>query len=120
MTTLIKLLIAAAALNAAVRGGLVALDYYRFEDAAQQAVLFGGDATVPELHEQILRRAADHSVSLEPEDLTVRREGTRTVADVTYTEEVEVFPGYRYPLTLSFSVDASRLIGGAARTTSPP
>ncbi len=120
MRTIIKLLIAAAVLNAVVRGGMVALSYYQFEDAAQQAVLFGGEATVPQLKEQILQRAVDYGVPITPDGLTIRRDGTLTVADATYIEQIQLFPGYRYPVTFSFSVDARRLNTGAARTTTTP
>ena len=115
MKTIIKLLIAAAVVNAVVRTGSAALDYYQFKDAAQQIVLFGADVTLDQVRDQILRKAKDFDVPLAPDALNVRRDGTLTVADATYTKQVEVFPRYIYPLTFSFSVDARALNTGAAK-----
>jgi len=118
MKTIIKLLLAAAIVNAVVRCGSAALDYYKLKDATQQIVLFAGGATVEQLRDRILEKAMQLDVPLAPESLDVRRDGSLTVADATYTKQVEVFPRYNYPVKFSFSVDARALDTGAA-TTSP-
>jgi type III secretion system FlhB-like substrate exporter len=117
MKTLIKLIVAALFVNAAYHCGSVALKYYQFKDETQQMILFGQAETVGELTRQILGEAAKRDVPLDEEDLTVTREGARTVAEVSYTENVEVFPRYFYPLDLSFSAEAYGVPGasGAAR-----
>ena len=45
-------------------------------------------------------------VPLEPENIEVRREGNQTLADAAYTEPLEYFPSFDYPVDLSFSVEA--------------
>jgi hypothetical protein len=117
MKTLIKLIIAALFANAAYRCGSVALKYYQFKDETQQMILFGQAETVTDLTRQILGEATKREVPLEEEGLTVTREGARTVAEVSYTESVEVFPRYFYPVDLSFSAEAYGVAGasGAAR-----
>ena len=106
MKTIIKLLIVAAILNATARAAMAAWTYYQFKDAAEQTVIFGSGATTAQLHGQIVRRAQELEVPIEPQDLQVTRDGARTVAEATYTQPVELFPRFSYPFTFSFSVDA--------------
>ena len=105
MKTIIKILIAAALLNAAVRGGMVALTYYQFRDRTEQLVIFGAGSTPAELHNQIVETAAELSVPIAPEDIIVEREGSRTRAEASYVQPVEFFPNYTYPVNLSFRVE---------------
>jgi hypothetical protein len=103
--TIIKLLITAAILNAAVRGGMAAFTYYQFKDRAEQLVIFGARATPDELHNQIVATAAELEVPIDPENITVEREGPRTRAEAAYIQPVEFFPSYTYPVNLSFRVE---------------
>ncbi len=104
--TIIKLLIVAVLLNAVARCGVVAMAYFRFQDEAQQTLVFGARLSPEALSKEILVRAKDHEVPLRPADLKVVRQGIRTVADVAYVQPVELFPSYIYALPLSFRVDA--------------
>jgi hypothetical protein len=103
--TIIKLLIAAALLNAAVRGGMAAWTYYQFRDRAEQLVIFGAAATPQELQNQIVETAAELDVPIDPENVTVEREGARTRAEAAYVQPVELFPNYTYPVNFSFRVE---------------
>jgi hypothetical protein len=103
--TIIKLLIAAAILNAAVRGGMAAFTYYQFKDRAEQLVIFGARATPAELHNQIVATATELEVPIDPENITVEREGSRTRAEAAYVQPVEFFPSYTYPVNFSFRVE---------------
>jgi type III secretion system FlhB-like substrate exporter len=116
MKTLIKLLIAVVIVNAVFRCGSVALKYYQFKDQVQQMVLFGQGETAPQLTDEILEEAQKRSVPLDDEGLTVSRQGARTVADVSYSENVEVFPRYFYPVTFSFSAEAFGVAGASPGT----
>lgn len=111
MKTLIKLIIAVIVLNATARLGMSALTQYQFRDAAQEAVLFGSHETTGELQAAILEEAEDLGVALEGEDVNVERQGMLTTAEVTYTDNIEVFPRYTYPMVWSFKVDARRIVG---------
>lgn len=106
MKVIIKLLIVAAILNACARGAMAAWTYYQFKDAASQTILFGGEASVAQLQEQILRRAAELEVPISPENVVVTRDGPRTVAEASYTQPVELVPSYKRPFKFSFKVDA--------------
>ena len=105
MKTLIKLLLAGAVIYACFQGSRAAWKYYQFKDAVHQTILFGGTTTIGALQEQILRRAAELDVPIQPQNLEITRDGARTLARATYTEPVEVLPSYRYPFNFKFEVD---------------
>jgi hypothetical protein len=104
--TIIKLVIAGLLLNACARGAQAAWQYYELKDATQQTLIFGGDVTMRELHEQIMRRAAELEVPLPEQGLEITRDGARTMAKAAYTRPVELVPSYHYPFNFTFSVDA--------------
>jgi hypothetical protein len=117
MKTIIKLLIAAVIINAAFQCGRVALKYYQFKDQTQQMVLFGQSEALGDLTNQILEEAMTREVPLDSEGVSVRREGARTVADVSYTENVELFPRFYYPVTFDFSAEAFGVAGASSGAT---
>ena len=116
MKTLIKLIIAAVVVNAAYRGGSAYLKYYQFKDETQQMILFGQAEQVGDLTKQILGEAAKRDVPLDADDVMVTREGTRTLAEVSYTENVEIFPRYFYPVSFSFNAEAYGVAGATGPT----
>ena len=116
MKTLIKLIIAAVVVNAAYRGGSTYLKYYQFKDDTQQMILFGQAEQVGDLAKQILGEAAKRDVPLDADDVMVTREGTRTLAEVSYTENVEIFPRYFYPVSFSFNAEAYGVAGATGPT----
>jgi hypothetical protein len=109
MTTIIKLLIAAAILHAVVRAGVSAVSYYELKDSSQQMLVFGGEVTEEELAEGILAKASELALPLDPENLAVHRDGVRTVAEASYVDAVELLPRYRVPINYSFRVEALSL-----------
>ena len=113
MKTVIKLIIAAVLVNAAYRGGSVFLKYYQFKDETQQMILFGQAETVTALASQILNEATKRDVPLDGDGVDVTREGMRTVAEVSYTEKIELFPRYFYPMDFSFSAEAYGVAGAS-------
>lgn len=114
MRTLVRLAVVAAVINAVVQGGLVAATFFQFRDAAQEIVLFGGAAPEEDLLWQILERAKQLEVPVQSSDVTVHREGVRTVAVAAYTQDVELFPRFKYPVPFSFTVDALSYQGNYA------
>ena len=104
--TVISLIIAAICINAIGRTGMAAWKYYQLKDHAQQLVVFGSHSSTNEIQRQILERADELEIPLEPGGLDVRRDGPKTYVDAFYTQPVELFPRFVYPLELSFSVDA--------------
>jgi hypothetical protein len=112
MKTLFKLVVALLVLNASVRGALATWQYYQFKDGAQQAVLFGQRSDPEEIHANILARATALGVTVRPDDIKIRRETTKTVAEGSYVQPVQFFPNYPYPVKFTFLVEAVSL-GGA-------
>ena len=105
MKALIKLLIAGAIIHAAVRGGLAVADYYQLKDEARQLVIFGAKVSPDELAMQIVAKAAARGVPLQPENVRVEREGYRTTAHGTYTQDIELLPRYRRAFAFTFDVE---------------
>ena len=111
MKTLFKLVIALLVLNASVRGALAMWQYYQFKDGAQQAVLFGQRSDPEDIQANILARATALGVTVRPDDIKIRKESTRTVAEGSYVQPVQFFPNYAYPVKFTFLVEAVSLAG---------
>jgi hypothetical protein len=118
--TIIKILIAAAILNAAVRVGYAYAGFYQLEDAAQQLLTFGAQAQAGEIQRRMLEKAKELNVPLSPDDIEVKRDGLKTIASVAYTLPVEVFPNYKYPIDFEFSVNSVSLAGLGTGQGQPP
>lgn len=106
MKTIIKLLIAAAVINACARTGLVAWKYFQLKDEAEELARFSANVENGDLQNGIVAAAGRLNVPLDPANVEVRRAGQRTEISGHYAQPVQLFPGYTYPLDLSFDVDA--------------
>ena len=104
--TIVKILIVLVIVNGLYRTGMVAWDYFRLKDEAEQLIIFGARASVEDLHSRILAKADELEIPLAPENLDVRREGGRTLVYGSYQQPLEYFPNVTYPVDLSFAVDA--------------
>jgi len=111
MKTVFKLLLLIAILNAAARVGLAASSYYQLKDATQEILTFGAQISTDDLQQDIYRKAQSMQVPLGQEDVRVTREGPRTSAAAAYTQPVEVFPSFVYPVNFRFSVEALAMAG---------
>ena len=111
MKTIFKLVLALALVNAAVRGGLVAMSYYQLKDAAQQEVTWGGRIPPEELASHVLEKAVELNVPLEAENIQASRDAGVTAISVGYTHPVELFPTFIYPVDLAFEVQARTMTG---------
>ena len=111
MKTLIKFVIAAAIINGAARVAMAEANFYQLKDQSQQLVTFGATAPLPDLQSQIFMKAQELRLPLTSDDIVVQREGPRTIAKASYTQPVEIFPNYIYPMQFDFSVDAVSLAG---------
>jgi hypothetical protein len=117
--TLIKLLIAAAIVNGTARVGMAAARYYQLKDESQELVTFGGNIIPGELQNQILLKAEQLKLPLAFEDILVTREGLRTTASAAYTDSVEVFPNYKYPIKFQFKVEGVNMGAGVTPGSNP-
>ena len=119
MKTVIKILIAAAIINATARVGMAAARYYQLKDESQELVTFGGNIVPGELQNQILLKAEELQLPLAAEDILVTREGLRTWASAAYTDSVEVFPNYKYPIRFQFKVEGVNMGAGITPGANP-
>ena len=109
MSAVLKLLIAAAFLNAAARGGYAAVRYYELKDETEQLIRFGTTQTSSQLHDKIVAKAQELNLPLKPEEADVQRDGVRTIARVGYAQSIELLPKYSRTFNLSFQVEAFSL-----------
>jgi hypothetical protein len=107
--TIIKLLIVIAILNGLARVGLAVAHYYEFKDEAQELVTFGAEASTSEIQNHIMEKAQSLALPVEYDDISVTRDGLHTTATASYTQPIEVFPSYQYPMTFQFSVEGIAL-----------
>ena len=106
MKLIIKLLIAAAIANAAWRVGSAYLAHYRFKDAVEQLTLYRGERTDDQLRARILELAAQYDVPIDEDQLTIRHdERNHTTVDTSYSRQLELFPGFRYPWAFTIHVE---------------
>ena len=119
MKTLIKLLIASAIVNATARVGMAAARYYQLKDQSQELVTFGGNAVPGELQNEILLKAEELQLPLASDDILVTREGLRTTASAAYTDSVELFPNYKYPIRFQFKVEGVNMGAGVTPGANP-
>jgi hypothetical protein len=120
MKTFLKILVAVAILNAAVRGGMAFAGYYQLKDATQEMVTFGANASAGVLQNQTLQKALELNVPLNPADVDVSKDGLHTRVTASYTQPVEVFPNVSYPFNFHFTVEALNMAGlGGANQCQP-
>jgi hypothetical protein len=87
-------------------------NYYQLKDGAQQLLTFDVDASPEQLESAILDKANELDIPLAADDVTVKRDGPRSSATVSYTQPIEFFPMYVYPMKYSFAVDALAIRAG--------
>ena len=104
MKTLIKLIVAAAVLNAAARYGLSAWTHYEFRDSVEQTLLFGADSSPQELVDAIMREAERQDVPLDRESVELERQQNVDSVKAGYVDEIELFPRYTYSKIWEFDV----------------
>lgn len=103
--TLLKTLLLLVIINVLYKTGVVAWDYFRLRDEAEQIIIFGGKLSTDDVHERILSKALDLHIPLEPENLDVQRDGTRTFVWAAYHQPVELLPNFSVSVDLSFNLD---------------
>jgi hypothetical protein len=118
LKTILKIAIALALINAAFHGGEAAWRYYQLKDATEQLIVFGSQEHTNDLQTRIVQKANELEVPLLPENVTVHRQGFRTIVNASYTQPVEYFPNQIYPVDLKFSVES--VAANAARPEDSP
>jgi hypothetical protein len=103
---LVKLVLAALIANAGWRLGSAYMRFYRFTDAVTQTAQFGTERSRADLPQRIVELASQYDVPLSVGDFTVQRDSrNHTLIDGSYTEPVDLAPGYQYPWPFTLHVD---------------
>ena len=98
---------------------MAAARYYQLKDESQELVTFGGNIVPGELQNQILLKAEELQLPIAFDDILVTREGLRTTASAAYTDSVEVFPNYKYPIKFEFKVEGVNMGAGVSPGANP-
>ena len=117
---LLKLVIAALIANAVWRAGSAYLTFYRFKDAVTEAAQYSKVKSPDDLRQRILDLASDYGVQLAEGEVTVRLQDNHTLIDASYTQGVDLFPGFRYQWPFSFNIDSLGIIPIKPRSLTTP
>ena len=107
MRSIITLVIVVAVLNATGRAGAAAWKYYQFKDATHEIALYGAMTPTAELHRQVMERAIRMDIPINADDISVRRDGRRTMIDASYVQTLELIPRYEQTFPLKFAVEGT-------------
>jgi hypothetical protein len=108
--TIIKLAVAALIANAAWRMGSAYMTFYRFKDAVTEAAQYSKGKSEDELRQRVFELASNYDVPLSEDAVAVRRQDNHTLVDASYTQPVDVLPGYRYQWPLAVNIDTFTII----------
>lgn len=103
MKTLLKLLVVAAVVNGAYRFGMAEYRFSQLKESTHSVLVLGTNTPIEELKEQILKKATELDLAVSAETVSLARENIRTNATVWYQQDIEVFPGFKYPRDYSFT-----------------
>jgi hypothetical protein len=93
MTTIIKLVLAAALLTAAFQASRAIMSNYQFEDDVEQAMLFAPNSSDEQLVQKVLELAEEYGLPVGAEDIAVSERASDRIVDITYTTNVAFIPG---------------------------
>jgi hypothetical protein len=102
---ILKLAVAALIANAAWRLGSAYMSFYKFKDAVQETTQYDSERSDEQLRQRIQELAAQYDVPMTPDGFTIRRSDYHTLVDGSYTQKVDIIPGYPYPWAFSFHTD---------------
>jgi hypothetical protein len=116
---IVKLAIAGLIANASWRAGSAYLSFYRFRDAVAETAQYSKGKSEDELLQRILELASNYDVPLAEDAVTVWRQDDHTLVDGSYTQPVDVVPGFRYRWPFTFSIDTFTIIPLKKDTLNP-
>lgn len=109
---LVKLAIAALIANGALHLGSAYLTFYRFKDAVTEYAQFNPQKSPTELQQRVLDIAAQYEVPVAADGVLVRRDDrNHTLLSGSYTQPVDLLPGYRRPWLFSWEVEVMAIPG---------
>jgi hypothetical protein len=110
--SLVRIALTVAVINAVARVGFAYWAFYQFRDKAEQTAIFGAQEPTWALHAAVMSKADELFLPVEDDQVTVERDGFRTIIEADYTQPIELFPNQTYPMKFSFSVEGFRVNDG--------
>jgi hypothetical protein len=105
MKTLIKIAIAVAIANAIFHVATAYLSYYQFKDSVEELAMHSG-GTDAQMRDKVVELAAKYEEPVDPDAISIRREEHHTFIEMSYTKDVQLFPGYVRKWSFDVNVDA--------------
>ena len=107
----IKLAIVAIIANATWRVGSAYAKHYRFTDSVQQVTQFRASKPDDEIHDRVFELASQYDIPVTDENLTITHANQHTVVHGSYTQPLDLFPGFRYDWPFTVNVDVFSTVG---------
>lgn len=105
MKAILKLAIVAVIANAVWHAFVPYSAHFKFKDAVEATSQYGFEKPDDELRAKIMELASEHDVPLTPDGFTLKREEKHTIIDGSYTQPIELFPGFAYHYTFRWHTD---------------
>jgi hypothetical protein len=106
MKALIKLALTAMFVYAAWNAANAWVSYFKFKDAIAETTQYGAGLSEEQLKEKVMALAAEYSIPLEEDAVTIRRDDQQhTMTDGHYDQSIVLFPGYARPFTFTWHTD---------------
>ena len=103
MKLLLKLLVVAAVLNAAYHMVIPEYKFSQLQSSTHTLLVLGTNTPIEQIKDQILLKARDLDLAVPPDNVTLARVQVRTTVKVSYKQDIEPFPGYKYSKDYSFT-----------------
>jgi hypothetical protein len=108
----IKLGVVALIVNATWHVFLAYSAHYKFRDSVTAVAQNRGEKTDAQLRDDVLNMAAENDIPVTPDDVVVLREGIATRVRASYTREIDLLPGRKYPWPFSVEISTFALKPG--------
>ncbi len=105
-SAVIKLAIVAVLLHGVWRVGTSYWRYYQLDDGVRQVAQFAYQQSESEVQAKVAEVAAGLNVNVAAEEVAVRKSVREIFIDLSYVDQVQIFPRYFYPWAHQLHVHA--------------
>jgi hypothetical protein len=103
----LKVALAALIANAAWQLGSAYATFYRFREAVTEASRFSATKSEETLRRRVLELASQFGVPVSDDEFSIRREDGHTYIDGSYSQRIELVPGYPHQWSFAWNIDTS-------------
>ncbi|MCC6165249.1 MAG: hypothetical protein IT182_18035 [Acidobacteria bacterium] len=102
---LLRLVVLAVIVHAAVKVVPVFWHYVQFKDAVTEVASYPGRRTSEELRDRVVQLATEHQVPIGAKDIAVKLEANRAFVTTAWTAQLEYLPARFYPYDFIVDVE---------------